>query len=103
MNQQIIIGGKRSGKTTEIIKLSAKTGRYILVSNHNEAANLVKLARELGLNVPYPITVQEVVSDKLKGSSIRRDGLYVDNALDILEKIIAVPIVGASINREVSE
>ncbi|EAD6849635.1 replicase [Listeria monocytogenes] len=103
MNQQIIIGGKRTGKTTKIIQLSAENGRYILVKDKNEADNLAKLAIKLGLNIPYPVTIQEVGNGKLEGSIIRRDGLYVDNALDLLEQIIAVPIAGASINYEVSE
>lgn len=103
MNQQIIVGGRRSGKTTEIIQLSAENGRYILVKDKNEADNLAKLAIKLGFNIPYPVTIQEVGNGKLKDSIIRRDGLYVDNALALLEQMIEVPIAGASINYEVSE
>ncbi len=97
MKRQMILGGRRTGKTTQLINLSAENGRYILVRNMQEASQIAKLANELGVNIPYPITVQEIVVGKLEGSSVLRDGLYVDNALDVLEQILGTEIVTASI------
>lgn len=55
MGTKIIVGKRRSGKTTDAIKESAATGRYILVPNRAMALNLADYAQELGVHIPFPI------------------------------------------------
>lgn len=52
------------------------------------------MATEMGLTIPFPVTVDEYFrSDKFRGSSIRRDGLLIDDADDVLQAIFyTIPI-----------
>jgi len=93
----IIIGGRGSGKTTRAVNLSAETGRYILVKSHTEADHIFKIARELNLNIPYPITTGEIPKRSLRNTSIRRDGIIVDNVVSVLEDILGVRIASATV------
>lgn len=46
------------------------------------------------MTIPFPVTVDEYLrSDKFRGSSIRRDGLLIDDADDVFKVIFAgIPI-----------
>lgn len=85
---EIILGSRKGGKTLELIKRSAKDGRYILVSNRRRAEKISEFARELGLYIPFPVTVEEYYKgDKFRGSSLERNGIYIDDADDIIRQI----------------
>lgn len=85
---QVIIGGRRSGKTTELIKRSAESGIYILVSNRARASQISDQARAMGYDIPFPVTLEEYHRSRgFAGSSIRRDGVYIDNVEDILRRM----------------
>ena len=76
----IITGGRGTGKTALLIKHSAETGRYILVINSDRARGIFKHAKTMGYDIPYAIAVSEFkTGSKFEGSSIRRDGLLVDD------------------------
>ena len=84
---QVIMGGRRSGKTAELIKRSAENGIYILVSNRARASQIADQARAMGYNIPFPVTLEEYYrSHGFAGSSIRRDGLYIDDVKDVLQR-----------------
>lgn len=83
-----IYGGRCSGRTAMLIKMSAATGKYILCRNRQEARHIADMANEMKLYIPYPVTVEEYFkSDKFTGSFIRRDGLLIDN-VDLVVKEI---------------
>lgn len=84
---QIILGSRQNGKTTELIKMSAKTGIYILVATKNRANHLFRQAKDIGYDMPYPVTIEEYFRSKFTGSSIRRDGLFIDDIDDVLKSI----------------
>ena len=86
---KIIVGGRRSGRTTELIKKSAETGIYILVSDHFRARAIVDQARNMGYLIPFPVTVHEYLNSRthFAGSSILRDGMYMDDVEDIIEAV----------------
>lgn len=44
---KIIAGARNSGKTTELVKLSAETGAYIVTRDHNSARQLIDIAAQL--------------------------------------------------------
>lgn len=84
MIEKLILGDRQSGKTTELIKESARTGAYIVVSCKNEARNVFMSAKELGLNIPFPLTVADVMSES-PSSYIFQKGILIDD----LERVIS--------------
>lgn len=79
---KIIILERGKGKTTELVKISAKTQTYILTATKQNVKYICQIADDLGLNIPYPITVSEYLNGKLKGSSI-----LIDDADRVLQSI----------------
>lgn len=68
----LIINPRHIVKSTMLIRQSAKNGIYILVVNP---------AKDMGYDIPFPVTLTEYLQgSKIKGSSIRSDGLYIDDA-----------------------
>ncbi|KAJ62331.1 replicase [Enterococcus faecalis] len=99
---KIIAKGRGTGKTTELVKESARTGQYILASNKSHVQAIEQIAKRIGVNIPYPVTVEEIVMmDRFTfDSSIQRDGLLVDEAIMVLSKLIGLKITGATISLE---
>lgn len=95
-----IESGRHSGKTTKLVQYSARTGKYILVRDFSEVENIIKIARDLNLNIPFPITISEIKKGRLKGSSIYRDGILVDNAVSVLQDLLEIRIIGATTSTE---
>lgn len=89
----IIVGKRQYGKTTHLIKRSAAEWVYILTSDHKRASEIFHMAQNMNLDIPYPITLDEYFGNNLNGSSIRRDGILIDDADQILQMMFArVPI-----------
>lgn len=86
---KIIVGKVGVGKTTELIERSAESGIYILVANRKRAEMLVKQAEDMKLYIPFPVTLQEWLSSSTRfhGSSIRRDGLLIDDIDDVIKEL----------------
>lgn len=88
----IIVGERCSGKTTELIKKSAATGIYILTINHAAADFIYYQAKQMGLTIPFPITVRQFLRERINGnnycgSSIARYGVLIDDADLVLQQI----------------
>ena len=87
---QVIMGGRRSGKTAELIKRSAESGTYILVANRARASQIADQARAMGYYIPFPVTLEEYYrSHGFAGSYIRRDGIFIDDVEAILPRIFS--------------
>ena len=86
---KIIVGISGAGKTTELIKRSAESGIYILVANRARAEMLVKQVENMKLYIPFPVTLQEWLrsNNRFHGSSIRCDGLLIDDIDDIIKEL----------------
>lgn len=89
---KIFTGGRASGKTTAAIKEASKHNLYILVTTRQQAAYVAMRAREMDLKIPYPISIDELEKTNLSKSSIIRDGIIVEEAQSILEKLIGTRI-----------
>ena len=100
---KLIVGNRASGKTTKAIETSAREWKYIIVKDFAELRNIVQKANEMKLDIPYPLTIDELLSCNLNRTSMKVDGIIIDNALDVLQKIINVPITLATINVEREE
>ena len=86
---QMIMGGRRSGKTAELIKRSAESGIYIMVSSRARASQIADQARSMGLDIPFPVTLEEYYKSRgFAGSSIRRDGVYIDDVEAVLRRML---------------
>lgn len=77
------------GKSTELIKLSAERGGYIVVLDRNHAANLASLANSMGLNIPKPLTLGELRSKNLTRQTTHE--IYIDN-LDLQLNSILIDV-----------
>lgn len=87
---KIILKGRGEGKTTELIKESAKTGKYILTTDRNRVMRIDSMAKEMGLHIPFPITVMEAMQYKFRGTFIK--SILIDDADDVLRMIFQVEI-----------
>lgn len=95
MIEKLILGDRQSGKTTELIKESARTGAYIVVSCRKEAHNVFGSAKELGLNIPFPLTVAEVIYES-PSSYIFQKGILIDNLERILCRLFNYITINAA-------
>lgn len=59
---KIISKPRQSGKSSELIKLSAETGSRIVCANHNLAKSIMLLADQLNLKIKRPISYNDNLS-----------------------------------------
>ena len=89
-----LIGERCSGKTTRLILRSAEEQLYILTSTKHRAQAIFDNARNMGLDIPFPVTLDEYLrGNKFQGSSIRRDGILIDDLDDVIRTLFSsIPI-----------
>lgn len=56
----VCIGSRQSGKTTLLIRESARTGATIAVATYPMAQHVKFLAKSLDLDIPEPVTYAEI-------------------------------------------
>lgn len=81
---KVVASPRGTGKTTEAILESAKTGKYIVTVNKKQTKMVADMAKKLKLNIPFPITLDEI----LRGTGPLVKEVIVDEAGLILEQII---------------
>ena len=92
---------RASGKTTLLIKESAKTGRPIIEPNTASARYVEKQARNMGLKIPEPISATSWNSGYYRGSNFNRiDGFLIDELDSVLANIFGRPIDKATYTPE---
>lgn len=88
-----IIGGSSLDKTIQMLKLSAETDRCLLVKDMNTAVDIDRMAKRLGMNIPFPVTVTEFKCGITHpGNVIRKRGILVLDAEDVLQEFIGKDI-----------
>lgn len=60
----IIYRPRQHGKTTELIKISAAKQIYIVTFNRQNADRIYDQARQMGYNIPYPISIDVLIDAK---------------------------------------
>lgn len=100
---KVITGKRASGKTYQAIKFSSENWVYILVKTRREASEVYNMANLVGFNIPYPVTINQVKSDMVEGSILRRDGVVVDNAMAVLQELLPGNINMATVEMESDE
>jgi hypothetical protein len=89
--KEFMIGGKRNcGKTTEMIKTASENNLYIVCATRDRVRNVANMAKDMGLDIPYPISVEEL---PLRGYT---NEVLVDDVEDLLSRLIGKRIVGMS-------
>lgn len=97
----IYVGARRSGKTATLIKKSAETGAYILVATKHQAHAVYKQAKEMGDDIPFPVTVSEITTGReyFNDSYMKKHGLLIDELQLVLDvAFCGIPIHGATLN-----
>ena len=84
---------RASGKTTLLIKESARTGKPIIEPNTASARYVEEQAKEMGLIIPEPISATSWHSGYYRGSNFNKiDGFLIDEVDSVLANIFGKPI-----------
>ena len=92
----LIRKGRGTGKTTELIRLSASQGIPIIAPTMWMANAIKKQARELGVDIPEPTTINKIVN---QGG---RPGKYLIDELEMCLRELGIDPVAVSSNMEES-
>lgn len=96
---QIICKPRRSGKTTEIIKIADKNNSSIVCLNLAECRRVARQAEDMGLSIPFPITIDEFISGSFFSRGI--NSLIIDNAEFVIRHLAKkVPVKAISVSIE---
>ena len=88
---------RRTGRTTALIEQSAKDWLYMVCTNRKEAERVMREARRMGLDIPMPITHDDLIVGRFCGRGIR--GFLVDD-VDMVLAVLArgVPVRSAALD-----
>ena len=76
------------GKTTRLLYASEFNNMPILCSSLHEKQLLIAKASEYGLKIPEPITVNDVISNNLRGDKSVDNGVLVDEAPRVFQSLL---------------
>lgn len=94
----IIYKPRGAGKTTDIIKEAHERNMYILVGNRTQAEYKFNQAKDMGMLIPYPITVSEWKAGNV-ASKVKRQGILVDEGQRILEELLETKVHVMSVTK----
>lgn len=99
---KIILGGRQSGRTTQLIKESEKTGYPIICSHEAAAQSVKKRAAEIGCVIPDPIalSLQKITNGSLEREISGYNGVLVDELDYLINSIFSGKFAGGVINDE---
>ena len=83
---KIIRTDRGKGKTTALIKQAARDKSYILCHSRSAARYIYDTALSMGLNIPYPITVDDI---PLRG---HRGDILIDEIDYILPQLLGAQV-----------
>jgi len=86
-----------SGKTTALIREAAKVGAYIVCANRKECDRIHAKSRELGLDIPLPITYGDFEMHRYMS---RGNQLMVDNVEALVNYIGRHTVVACTVNTD---
>lgn len=84
-----IVGDRASGKTEQLVKLSALTGIPIFAPSVGHASNVRMVANRLGLSIPKPVPF-------IERNFIGSRRVMIEEAQTILEKEFGIDVVCAT-------
>lgn len=85
---KIINLDRGQGKTTRLLYASEFNNMPILCCSIMEQQQLIAKANEYGLKIPNPITVNDVISNKLRGDKSIDNGILIDEAPRVFQSLL---------------
>lgn len=85
---KIINLGRGQGKTTRLLYASEFNDIPILCSSLKQKDCLLHMAKKLHLNIPEPLCVCDVFSDKIRGNRSLENGILVDDTESVLQQML---------------
>ena len=90
---KILAGARRNGKTSELIRMAAKEGLYIVTSTKQCAQHIAAQARRMGIdNQLYPVTLQEAHGLRCTAYDTHKGRILIDNADVVLALLLNMPV-----------
>ena len=86
---KIINLGRGQGKTTRLLYASEFNDIPILCSTETEKDYLWKRAYSYGLKIPEPISVNDIIANKHRGSEIANKPVLVDESPMVLQNLLS--------------
>lgn len=86
----VIIKGKQQGKTTEIIKKAKNHNGYIVCATKQECTRVFDLAREMKVNINFPISFNEFLKGDYYPEGVKK--FHIDNAGLLIQEISKVKV-----------
>ena len=93
---EVIYRSRGRGKTTDLIKIAAEGFYYMVCANMKRVQWTANLARELGLDIPFPVTFDEFIRKEYYGKGIK--GFVIDDADQLLQYMSSVPVFAVALN-----
>lgn len=87
---------RRTGKITELIKMAHENWLYIICLDRQRAELISDMAKEMGLDIPFPITLREL---PIRNPFIKE--VLIDDMEDILQTLVQIPIKYAATSCEI--
>ena len=84
---RLIVKGRASGKTAEMIHASEVTGIPIATCSRDRVENIKMMAARMGCDIPEPITYYELTNNHHRGVEQYRD-ILADDVDSILQKAL---------------
>lgn len=95
----VINSPRGGGKTTKLIKLASKNpNSYIVCHNQLEVSRITNLAKTMGKNINFPLTMDEFIKKQYYSHGIK--SFLIDNVEMLLQKLTSVKIDAITINKD---
>lgn len=93
---KVIVGKRGSGKTEAAIRLAGEHSAYMVVANPMRRVYVDQRAKEMGVDIPPPVTYEEFLYGQWSGSPIR--AFVVDDIDDLVQSIAkTVPVLAITV------
>lgn len=106
MSTNLIIKDRGTGKSTQLLYTSAVTQYPILTKTKNMANNLLKMADDLELCIPVPLTENDIKSIESRGIRLP-ENILVDEGYDLigtaLNYYLGTHVVAVTLTDELKE
>ena len=95
----VLCGGRQSGKTTRLIEMAEASDQYILEPTKKMADYVFRMARKMGKDIRYPVSVGECLRSDMRSTPYAmchpNGGILVDEAQEVLRMALHLPRIAA--------